>query len=196
MSGFEYEVIFIGIVVGLSLQNILSSIHKLVEAGRRVRWHWMAPAIAVEASVLTLANFWFMWLYNRAGAQHLQLTFLTFLEVALAFGLLFLLCAATLPDEVPEPGIDLEAYYYANRHRIWGFSAGFYFLGVCLSVQDAISNAANAPVQHWDSFLLATNLAAMAASITLIFARAWWLHAIWILAGAVILLAAYGPLTL
>lgn len=39
----EYAAIYFGIIVGLALTNILTSIHKLVEAGSRVRWHWLAP---------------------------------------------------------------------------------------------------------------------------------------------------------
>ena len=65
MTYFEYAAIYFGIIVGLALANILTSIHKLIEAGPRVRWGWMAPASAGYAATLTINEFWYLWLGQR-----------------------------------------------------------------------------------------------------------------------------------
>ena len=193
MSAFEYAAIFIGIVVGLALQNTLSSIHKLVEAGSRVRWHWMAPVAAFGAIVLTLGNFWFWWL-ARDLPSSVSHSFLMFLASAMALSLLFLACAATLPDEVPGEGLDLKDYYFDNRHRMWGYSAAYYFVSLCIWTAVVVQRGYQSPTLHTDLIFVAANAAAVAMSVTLIVVRNWWLHAIWLVGGLLFLLLLYGPM--
>jgi len=193
MTAFEYAAIFIGIVVGLALQNTLSSIHKLVEAGSRVRWHWMAPAAAFGAIVLTLGNFWFWWL-TRDLPLSLSHNFLMFLASAMALSLLFLACAATLPDEVPAEGVDLKDYYFDNRHRMWGYSAAYYVVSLCIWMAVVIRRGFESPTLHADLVFVAANAAAVAMSVTLIVVRNRWLHAAWLVGGTLFLLFLYGPM--
>lgn len=125
MTRAEYAAIFIGIVVGLALANILASVHKLMEAGHRVRWDWLSPAMAINAILLTLGTFWHQWVQMQRAPQGPH-SFLSTLPTAIAFLLLYLACAATLPDEAPEAGANLRGYYFDNRRRIWGlFCATF-----------------------------------------------------------------------
>ena len=129
MSRNEYAAILIGIVVGVALSNILTSVHKLMAARRRVRWHWMAPTIALSAAILTLGAFWHQWVGAQAYAQPRHY-FITALPTYASFFLMFLACAATLPDEVPGHGLDLREYYFANIWRVWGFLAAASALGL------------------------------------------------------------------
>ncbi len=193
MSAFEYAAIFIGIVVGLALQNTLSSIHKLVEAGSRVRWHWMAPAAAFGATVLMLGNFWFWWL-TRDLPSSLSHSFLMFLASAMTLSLLFLACAATLPDEVPKEGIDLKDYYFDNRHRMWGYSAAYYFVSLCIWMALIIRRGFESPSLHGDLIFVAANAVAVAMSVTLMVVRNRWLHATWLAGGTLFLLFLFGPM--
>ena len=73
------------------------------------------------AATLTLNEFWFLWF----GQQHEpHRTILTWYPLAIAFALLFLMCAAAaLPDDAAEGDVDLARYYIENRKRFWGFSA-------------------------------------------------------------------------
>lgn len=194
MNGFEYEAIFIGIIVGLSIQNVLWSFHKLVEAGRRVRWHWMAPVFAFEAVILTLGTFWFYW-YGHFVAGRYMTSFLEFLSFAIGMGLLFLTCAASLPDEVPEAGIDLETYYYANRLRMWGFTGAYSLLNSCAWAGIAFAASTSADL-HTSLVFLGANLIATIASVVLIFVRARWLHTVYLIYGVVALLVLFGPMKL
>ena len=89
MTYFEYEAIYFGIIVGLALANILASIHKLVEAGSRVRWSWMAPATAAYAATHTINEFWFTWIHHQHDTHQ---TIFTWYPSALAFALLYLMC--------------------------------------------------------------------------------------------------------
>src|SRR5262249_34426273 len=104
-------------------------------------------------------------------------TFVGFLPYASKLVLMFLGAAAALPDEIPAEGIDLRAYYFANRKYYWGLSS-LYLLQQCMLT--VIDRATLSP----DAFYLyeAEQLAAMAVCVSLMFVRAAWWHALWIAA--------------
>jgi len=190
---FEYAAVYFGIIVGLALANVLTSFHKLIEAGPRVRWHWLAPAAAVYASMLTLGEFWSVWMrQNDMGHR----VFFTWLPLAFAFSLLFLFCAASLPDEVPKEGLDLKDYYFSNRKRFWGFSIALHLFNLTSWTIAAVEhgNAAQYALQYWHPIL--GNFVEAALSLVAMFARAVWVQAIVLLAMAAYMISLFGPMTL
>jgi len=194
MTRFEYAAIFYGFVVGLALQNILSSVHKLLEAGRRVRWHWMAPATALYAAILTLGSFWTWWL--KRDENHGQRTFLTFLLTAAALSLLFLACAATLPDEVPEQGFDLRKYYFENQRRFWSLYAATFALN-SLTWAIALVQSGFAPqFLRADLPLLVGNLVGVGLGLVSMYVRKPWWHAFAIVASLAFVLLVFAPMQL
>jgi hypothetical protein len=193
MSYFEYQAIYIGIIVGLAISNILISIHKLVEAGARVKWHWMAPATALYAATVTLAYFWVVW---ASQGQVGHRTFLTSLPFSIALGLLFLTCAASLPDDVPEKGLDLKQYYFADRRRLWGFSACAHVLNLMSWGMNLMGLGFSAAAIQHSLLPLAGNSGEAAISVSLMFVRAPWWHAIAFAALCAWVLFYFGPLVL
>src|SRR3974390_1772677 len=111
MTRFEYISIFNGIIVAMALENVASSFHKLFEAGGRVRWHWMGPPQPLGPRISPLGLFWTFWITR--SLQSPNSTFLAFLPGALILVLQYLVTAATLPDTVPETGIDLREFYFS-----------------------------------------------------------------------------------
>jgi hypothetical protein len=193
MTYFEYAAIYIGIIVGLALSNILMSIHKLVEASARVRWHWMAPATAVYAATVTLGSFWSLFV-RRGNVDHH--TFLTSLPTAIALGLLFLTCAASLPDDVPEQGIDLKAYYFDNRKRFWGFSTGTHVLNLLTWLFALVELGFHGKTLAQSLYPMVGNSMEAAVSLSLVFARAPWWHAVGIASLWIFSLFYFGPMLL
>jgi hypothetical protein len=191
---FEYAAIYFGIIVGLALANILTSVHKLVEAGSRVRWSWLAPVSAAYAATLTINEFWYLWLGRGQHASHR--TILTWYPLAIAFALLFLMCAAALPDDAAEGEVDLARYYIENRKRFWGFSAALHALNlVSWAVGTAESGAVLQFIQVNASPMLG-NATELVLSLTLAFTRARWWHAL-VLAGMWVFTVFYfGPMPL
>ena len=43
MSIADFVLAFVGIIIGLGVADLLISLHKLLRAGRRVKWHWAYP---------------------------------------------------------------------------------------------------------------------------------------------------------
>ena len=179
MTYFEYEAIYLGIIVGLALANILASLHKLIEAGTRVRWSWMALATAAYAATHTINEFWFTWIHHQHDTHQ---TILTWYTSALAFALLYLMCAASLPDDATEGDVDLDQYYIENRKRFWGFSAALHALNLLSWMKAfALSGFALQFLQSGTVPMIA-NAAECAVSLSLVFTRAKWWHAL-VLAG-------------
>jgi len=116
LSVAEYVSVFVSIIVGLALADLLISFHRLLRAESPVQWYWLLPALAAYL-LLVIVSFWwgtFHWV------QHVQTLLMgQFLPMLLAAILIFLLAAAVLPDDVPKSGIDLKAWYLRNFRQIW-----------------------------------------------------------------------------
>lgn len=116
MSIGDFMLAFVGIIIGLGVADLLVSLHKLLRAGRRVKWHWATPALAALMLLVTLVLWWwsFVWL-NDIESE----TIADFLPKFLVLVVAFLMMAAALPDDVPEGGIDLEKFYSSSRIHLW-----------------------------------------------------------------------------
>jgi hypothetical protein len=170
MTPFDYTSVLSSIIVGLALTDILVSLHRLLRAGRRVRWDWAAPAGAALV-VLTLVQMW--WLLY--GPTDTTVTIGQFLPLLVELVLLFLLASSALPDRVPDDGLDLKAYYDRN---------GPYFWTLFALALGWITISEGAGVGHDLDALLnmlanrAADLIALGVLVSLIFVRKRWWHAI------------------
>lgn len=193
MTYFEYAAIYFGIIVGLALANILTSLHKLIEAGSRVRWGWMAPASAAYAATLTINEFWFMWVRQHDESHR---TVLAWYPLAIAFALLFLMCAAALPDDAANGDVDLAYYYIENRKRFWGFSAALHALNLSSwMVTFAVSGFALQFVPGHAGPIIGNTVEGL-LSLTLVFTRAKWWHAVVLIGLWLWSVAYFGPMPL
>lgn len=119
VNSAEYIAVLVSIVIGLALADLLASLHRLLRAGRRVRWDWAAPLAAILV-VMTLVMLW--WAFYQPSAEPVSIG--EFLPDFVTLVLLFLLAGAALPDEVPPEGLSLRTYYDRNGPYFWSlFSA-------------------------------------------------------------------------
>jgi hypothetical protein len=170
MNTAEYVSVLVSIVIGLALADILTSLHKLLRAGRRVKWDWAAP-LAAALVVMVLMMMWWSFYQPQEAAE--PLTIGAFLPSFGLLVLLFLLAAGTLPDDVPVEGLDLRAYYERNAAYFWSlFSATLAWVIATSLVHSARRGADLLP-------LLRENLiefVILGVFVSLIFVRKrWWL---------------------
>lgn len=190
MTRFEYVAIFYGIVVALAIETVLVSVHRLLSARRKVRWHWMAPATAVNASLLTLGQFWVLW--GDRDQWKGGFSFFQFLPYGISMLLMFLAAAATLPDEVPDRGLDLKTFYFENHRHYWGLVLVYFAFNILLTLSNlALVNSSDLWWRnlHW----LIGDVVAVALATPLLIFRAQWVHVLGIslaLASLVYFLAA------
>ena len=132
MSAADYLSTFVSIVLGVALADLATSLHRLLRARSRVRWDWLAPLAAFAAMLVIVLGWWELY-DNFTGRWAVG----RFLPVLISLLLLFLLAASALPDEVPDEGIDLRAYYLENRGYFWSLFALFVLSTLLGDIHDA-----------------------------------------------------------
>ena len=168
MNPFEYLLVLAAVVLGLGLSDLAVSLNRLLEAGKRVTWDWLAPLAALVAFLKVVAQWW-NWFDASALAK--GLTFGMYLSVLGSAVLLFLLCAAALPSEIGEAQVDLADYFGRVRRRYWLLFAAQWGVatGVSLWAQIAIEGA---------RFTLSPFYLILPAAMVMAFVRARWLQAL------------------
>jgi hypothetical protein len=112
-----------------------------------------------------------------------------------AFCLLFLACAATLPDEVPEQGLDLREYYFANRRRIWRLFAATFALALVTWIVAFIRSGEDLSVLRENLFpAIAVCTGGFLLSVVSLMTGAVWWHRIAVIASLFLFLGLYGPM--
>jgi len=121
MSPFDYALGLVSILVGLALADVATSLHKLLRHVAATKWDGRV-ILSVAFVIIKITGMWFAVWQIRAVKEVLSFPF--YLSVFLEFMILFLVCAACLPDEVEE-NCDLGAFYEKNRRYLWSLFALF-----------------------------------------------------------------------
>ena len=106
----EHSIALISVIVGLGLADLLGNFNRLVRAGREVRWAVLPLVWALVALVL-VNNYWWGLYQGYVGVTSAAnaLTFLLGLGMPI---MLYLICAAALPNGRSEAARDLRAAYF------------------------------------------------------------------------------------
>ena len=170
MGPFEYLLLFVAVVLGLGVADLAVSINRLLRAGAKVRWDWLAPLAALVALVKIITQWW-AW-YGQKGFAG-GITFELFLWIVAMTLLLFLLASAALPDETPEDGIDLRAYFERTGR--------YYFILFALHMLATVlfSVWADLQINRWLDPVLLGNLPVRVGAIAVaasgaVIRRRWW----------------------
>jgi hypothetical protein len=177
----EYVLVFVSIILGLGIGDMLVSLHRMLRAGRAVRWDWATPWSAVIVLFLNLRTWWGLF---PGKDDHAPMTIAAFLPLLVTMVLLFLLSASVLPDDVPEEGVDLKTYYAGNSRYFWSLMS---LLLAFNSLQVIWEHSAGGTkmVRALEGSLVDLVVLMMFGSLIIVRAR-WW-HVI------VLLLAISGP---
>lgn len=107
-------------MVGLAIADMATSLHRLLRSRSRVRWDWVSP-LAALAILTELFNFWWNWRGFTGSTLGATAPYFAVLII------LFLTACVTLPDEIPDRGIDLGRYFDENRTYFWALYACYLF---------------------------------------------------------------------
>lgn len=120
MSLNEFLLGFIGVVIGLGVADLLTSFHKLLRAGQRVKWDWLTLLYATYMLYSLVIMFWWQFGNPPPGTT---LTIWEFLPNFIYLAAGFLMVASALPDDVPVEGLRLRDYYLETLRYRWGLFA-------------------------------------------------------------------------
>jgi hypothetical protein len=185
---FEFSLGLFAVLIGLAVADIATSFHKLVRSGSVVKWDPLVLLTAVYALCLPVCMWFDLWgVRHFAGARY----FLFYLTLVAELFILFLIAAASLPDEAVGT-TDLRDYYASNRRYFWSlvslFQAayiahGFYFGRGELSAAPAAAVA----------FMLAIVMAPLAISLVLASVNSRVVHYAGVALLFVVMLLHYAP---
>ena len=177
MTPFEYLLLFVAVILGLAVADVATSLHRLLAAGSRVKWDWLAPLAALVAFLKIVTQWWYWF-----GAERLAggLTYEMFLAVLASVVVLFLLSAAALPDDFGAGAVDLRAQYLAVSRRYWLLFALHWTLATGVSIwAQAVAGRARLD-------LLSANWLVGPAALLLVFIRNRWVHTVALVAFAIV----------
>jgi hypothetical protein len=172
----EFTLALVGVVIGLGVADLLTSFHKLLRAGARVKWDWLTLTYAGMMLYALIVFWWWQFGYPPAGTS---LTIAGFLPNFAFLAISFLMVAAALPDNVPTEGLDLRAFYLASLRHRWGLLV----TGMVLSLAINFYFAATSQMRNFALLSLPVGSAILAALAIRI--RATWFQALtiaWIVA--------------
>ena len=139
---FEYALGIFAVLIGLAVADIAASFHRLLRHKAQVRWDPLTLLAAGYALCMPV----YMW-FDIWGVRHFGMTrhFLFYIGLVAELFILYLIAAASLPDE-SIGAIDLREYYLANRRHFWTLVALFQFGYFALGVYFARGEPAGMPV--------------------------------------------------
>lgn len=119
MSAFEFFFSFYGLLLGLSVAELVGGFSRLLHERHRIRFGWLTPLLALFVA-LDLATFWNQaWRFFR-GAPFNPALLLIGLVIAATF---YVAASVTFPRvtaEGVETRIDLDDHFWAHRRVVFG----------------------------------------------------------------------------
>jgi hypothetical protein len=113
MSAFEFSFTFYGLVLGLSVVELVAGVGRLVHEGHRIRVGWLTPLLAAFLA-LDVATFWSQaWSMNQNAPYSIGLLMLGLTSA----GLFYIAATLVFPREIEE-GQDLTAHYWRHRRLV------------------------------------------------------------------------------
>jgi hypothetical protein len=137
IRAFEYALGLFAVLIGLAVADVASSFHRLARGHAPVVWDPLALLASLFALCMAVGMWFDLWGVRQVAATR---HFFYYLSMVGEFFVLFLIAAASLPDEVRE-GCDLRQHYARNRRYFWLLVAlfqlsylgnGLYFVGSML----------------------------------------------------------------
>jgi hypothetical protein len=119
LSAFEFFFSFYGLLLGLSVAELVGGFSRVLHERQRVRFGWLTPLLALFVAV-DLVTFWNQaWVFFR-GAPFNPVLLLLGLVIASTF---YIAASVTFPRvsaEGVETRIDLDEHFWAHRGLVFG----------------------------------------------------------------------------
>jgi hypothetical protein len=123
VSAFEFFFSFYGLLLGLSVAELVGGFARVLHERERIRFGWLTPALALFVAI-DIATFW-----NQAWVIFRGAPFNTFLLiVSLSIAATFYVAASVTFPRVSAEGaherIDMDAHFWAHRKLVFGCILG------------------------------------------------------------------------
>jgi len=133
MDYASYLRVLLSVWVGLGLGQLVQALHRLARFRGHVKWDWL-PLSWAALSFLFVVQTW--WAYYALIQSPLWVNLFAFLLPLSVFVIMYLICAAALPDVTRAPeaeALDLEAFYFGQRHYFFGLWGALLLLALIVA---------------------------------------------------------------
>jgi hypothetical protein len=115
MSQFEFVFSLFGLLLGLSLAEVLGGLARTLKQWRTVRLGWLTPLLGLLV-MLDLAS---SWALAYSLKDSIPANFLTLVIGLFVTGLYYLAATLVFPDDATK-WPDLDAYYFEHKRQVLG----------------------------------------------------------------------------
>lgn len=146
MSTFEFFFSFYGLVLGLSVVELVRGAARMVDEGHRLKVGWLTPILATFLA-LDVTTFWgTTWVLFREAPDR----YVVFVLALIISSLFYLATYLTFPHEL-EDGQDLDEHYWLRRRLILSSVLLANFLVFAIGMTLAAINDVAIPGRAWVS---------------------------------------------
>lgn len=119
MSAFEFFFSFYGLLLGLSVAELVGGFARILHEPQRIRFGWLTPMLAIFVAI-DITTFWNQaWAIFRGAPYNMALLVMS-LVIAATF---YIAASVTFPRvtaEGVEDRIDLDDHFWAHRRVVFG----------------------------------------------------------------------------
>jgi hypothetical protein len=203
LSAFEFFFSFYGLLLGLSVAELVGGFARVLHERERIRFGWLTPALALFVAI-DIATFWNQaWVIFRGAPFN---TFLLLLSLSIA-ATFYVAASVTFPRVSAEGAherVNLDAHFWAHRKLVFGCILG---ANLIVAVMVVILGQADpgfaklaGSVTLWIGvgiFVVGTATAAFAPwrSVAVGALAVVLLYSLWQMARSAAALTAWGPVT-
>ena len=185
MSSFEFVFSLFGLLLGLSLAEVVTGLARTLEARTRVRVGFLTPLLGIFVMV-DITSF---WAAGWRARDYLPASFATLL-FGLAFTATYYLAASLVFPREPERWSDLDDHYFRHRRTVLGIVLGCNLVQVGLSAMHPVLGA---PLQGLGFHLTFWPMVALVVAGIVLKGRVANAAVLAVLTGMYVLLATMGP---
>ncbi|MBS0373941.1 MAG: hypothetical protein JSR73_05140 [Proteobacteria bacterium] len=149
IRAFEFALGLFSVLIGLAVADVANSLHRLLRHPGFIRWDPLALLAALYATLMAVGMWFDLWGIREVAATR---GFFFYLGMVAEMFVLFLIAAASLPDE-PAANPDLRAFYERNHRYFWTLVALFQLIYLVLGVYFLGGVIRRAPLTAVSQFL-------------------------------------------
>jgi hypothetical protein len=115
MTAFEFVFSLFGLLLGLSLAEVLGGLAKTLKQWRTVRLGWLTPLLGL----LVMLDLTSSWALAYSIRDEIPANYLTLVIGLFVTGLYYLAATLVFPDDTAQWS-DLDDYYFAHKKQVLG----------------------------------------------------------------------------
>jgi hypothetical protein len=140
---FDYFGVLISIVFGLALTHLLRGLGRIIQMRHETRSYWVHIVWTINVVIYVLSIWWSMYWWKGLG----DWSFEWFFFIAGYAIAIFMWAYVLFPAEFA-PGVDFNAYFFANRRWFFGIQAVVVLTDIPETIEKDVMHLRPVPSQY------------------------------------------------